>query len=257
LTVLEGFDAAYPPAPALVAGKAFAGFYVGGAALNVWTPAEVKSLHAMGIIRGMPIVVAPLGWQWAGGIEGTLRVLVDEALAWGIKAGMPLCVDIEQSLADKIGAQMNDVAKAWAKVTYDARLDDWVYGSVGTCSSFSGGHWVAQWGPEPANWDIWQYQGGNVIDLDRAKQNVVFMNTNLGAPPPIPPGGMRVNPSLPLMQHGHTGAAVSSLQKVLGNVAVDGVFGPHTEQSVRNFQANHGLAVDGIVGQHTYEAIFP
>ncbi len=33
---------------------------------------------------------------------------------------------------------------------------------------------------------------------------------------------------------------------------VDGVFGPRTNQAVREYQGDHGLAVDGIVGPNTW-----
>ena len=36
---------------------------------------------------------------------------------------------------------------------------------------------------------------------------------------------------------------------------VDGIFGPKTEERVRNFQGNEGLAVDGVVGTDTWTAL--
>lgn len=36
------------------------------------------------------------------------------------------------------------------------------------------------------------------------------------------------------------------------NLAVDGVFGPETEDRVRRFQQNWGLTVDGVVGPQTW-----
>jgi len=38
-------------------------------------------------------------------------------------------------------------------------------------------------------------------------------------------------------------------------VTVDGVFGPHTDAAVRDFQRQKGLTVDGIVGPHTWSAL--
>lgn len=51
------------------------------------------------------------------------------------------------------------------------------------------------------------------------------------------------------------GEDVKQVQRVL-NVAVDGYYGPVTEQAVRNFQKKAGLAVDGIVGPKTWEKLF-
>jgi peptidoglycan hydrolase-like protein with peptidoglycan-binding domain len=51
------------------------------------------------------------------------------------------------------------------------------------------------------------------------------------------------------------GRQVQLLQKALGNVKVDGVFGPETEAAVRSFQASAGLTVDGVVGPQTSAAL--
>lgn len=39
--------------------------------------------------------------------------------------------------------------------------------------------------------------------------------------------------------------------------AVDGDFGPRTEEAVKAFQGDHGLAGDGIAGPQTWEALLP
>jgi peptidoglycan hydrolase-like protein with peptidoglycan-binding domain/cell wall-associated NlpC family hydrolase len=51
------------------------------------------------------------------------------------------------------------------------------------------------------------------------------------------------------------GRQVTLLQRALGNVKVDGVFGPETEAAVRQFQASRGIAVDGVVGPQTTTAL--
>jgi peptidoglycan hydrolase-like protein with peptidoglycan-binding domain len=51
------------------------------------------------------------------------------------------------------------------------------------------------------------------------------------------------------------GRQVALLQRALGGIKVDGVFGPETEQAVRSFQASSGLAVDGVVGANTSAAL--
>jgi len=62
---------------------------------------------------------------------------------------------------------------------------------------------------------------------------------------------------------GDTGDDVKRFQrvfarmKVLGPSDVDGVFGPQTEQVVRDFQESNGLVVDGVVGPITWSHVHP
>ena len=62
---------------------------------------------------------------------------------------------------------------------------------------------------------------------------------------------------------GDTGDDVKRLQRVfarnksLGPDAVDGVFGPRTEQAVKEFQQANGLVADGVVGPVTWSHVHP
>ena len=68
------------------------------------------------------------------------------------------------------------------------------------------------------------------------------------------------------VMRGDTGAPVIAIQYYLNYVAsfldtvnpitVDGIFGPETEEAVREFQQTYGLAVDGIVGRETYNKLY-
>ncbi len=58
-----------------------------------------------------------------------------------------------------------------------------------------------------------------------------------------------------VLTEGSEGRQVQLLQQALGNVGVDGVFGPETEEAVKSFQARNGLTVDGIVGPQTSAAL--
>jgi peptidoglycan hydrolase-like protein with peptidoglycan-binding domain len=50
------------------------------------------------------------------------------------------------------------------------------------------------------------------------------------------------------------GRQVEMLQEALG-VAIDGIYGPETEEAVRSYQSERGLTVDGIVGPATIAAL--
>jgi peptidoglycan hydrolase-like protein with peptidoglycan-binding domain len=58
-----------------------------------------------------------------------------------------------------------------------------------------------------------------------------------------------------MLSYESEGRQVELLQQALGGITVDGVFGPQTEEAVREFQAGHGLTVDGIVGPSTAAAL--
>jgi peptidoglycan hydrolase-like protein with peptidoglycan-binding domain len=70
------------------------------------------------------------------------------------------------------------------------------------------------------------------------------------APGPPPPRSCTVN--LPVLEQGASGPAVVAVQKLVGGLTVDGVFGPQTRQHVITAQLQAGLAGDGIVGTHTW-----
>lgn len=59
-----------------------------------------------------------------------------------------------------------------------------------------------------------------------------------------------------LLKQGSSGPAVKELQRLLtqcgyGCGNIDGIFGPKTEEAVKNFQRDHGLEADGIAGEQT------
>jgi hypothetical protein len=59
------------------------------------------------------------------------------------------------------------------------------------------------------------------------------------------------------LSRGHSGAGVFQVQDQLRRsgekVAVDGLYGPKTEQAVKDFQSKHGLEPSGVVDQATGE----
>ena len=58
----------------------------------------------------------------------------------------------------------------------------------------------------------------------------------------------------PLVRRGSNGPAVRKVQGILG-LAVDGAFGPATQQAVILFQQAAGLEADGVVGPRTWAAL--
>ena len=54
---------------------------------------------------------------------------------------------------------------------------------------------------------------------------------------------------------GDSGEAVSAVQSMFRQVAVDGQFGAQTEAAVRSIQAMFGLTADGIVGSETWHLL--
>lgn len=60
-----------------------------------------------------------------------------------------------------------------------------------------------------------------------------------------------------VLKRGDVGEEVKILQKQLGGLDVDGIFGVLTEFAVRQFQKDNNLLVDGIVGAQTWGALFP
>lgn len=59
----------------------------------------------------------------------------------------------------------------------------------------------------------------------------------------------------PTLRQGARGEQVRVLQRNLGGLAADGVFGPRTTESVKRFQRANGLKADGIVGRRTWGAL--
>jgi peptidoglycan hydrolase-like protein with peptidoglycan-binding domain len=64
---------------------------------------------------------------------------------------------------------------------------------------------------------------------------------------------------LPIVRQGSSGSAVRVLQQVLNfkgfKLEVDGQFGWHTLEAVKEFQQNNGLVVDGVVDAKTWQRL--
>ena len=57
------------------------------------------------------------------------------------------------------------------------------------------------------------------------------------------------------IQRGSRGDAVAALQRTLGGLTADGVFGAMTEAAVKSYQQSKELAADGVVGPNVWNAL--
>lgn len=102
----------------------------------------------------------------------------------------------------------------------------------------------------------------SIADIARYKLNTAPQTPSAPVPAPsapAPPRCVRIA-SRRTLRRGDSGPSVKVLQNALigrgYNVgAVDGQFGPKTEQQVKCFQQGAGLSADGIVGPQTWAAL--
>jgi hypothetical protein len=106
----------------------------------------------------------------------------------------------------------------------------------------------------------------------RESQHAPFLSTPSSSAPVVSPGGpvqtasTRPAPSsavvpasssslrLPTLRRGSRGPDVQTAQRALG-ITADGIFGPGTENAVRQYQRSRGLTPDGVIGPATWAAL--
>lgn len=92
------------------------------------------------------------------------------------------------------------------------------------------------------------------IELTRdaaSKLTAATLRSVLGVNVPAP---VRPSPR-PTLRQGDRGEHVRVLQRNLGGLTADGIFGPKTTDAVRKFQRSKKLTADGIVGPKTWAAL--
>jgi peptidoglycan hydrolase-like protein with peptidoglycan-binding domain len=96
---------------------------------------------------------------------------------------------------------------------------------------------------------------GALVALAAGPTAAALSGGSVAASAAADPGPATTTEHTIVLSAGSEGRQVRLLQKALGDVKVDGVFGPETEAAVRSFQASKGLSVDGIVGPQTTAAL--
>ena len=115
--------------------------------------------------------------------------------------------------------------------------------------------WVAKYGSQPPelvrHYAGWQYTGtarmpGVAGEVDKSwfYNDLSAGNTHRGK-----------EYNMNLLRMGDRGQQVQVLQKLLGGLATDGIFGPQTRAAVEKYQAQNDLTVDGIAGPQTWERL--
>lgn len=108
------------------------------------------------------------------------------------------------------------------------------------------------------------YGPANKVALDLANELYIDGLWGIFKPGQQPiPGPVVTPPDNSMLKIGSYGERVKKLQygmkkifsSYAGHLAVDGQFGPQTDQAVRVFQRRSGLGVDGVVGPKTAEAL--
>jgi lysozyme len=108
-----------------------------------------------------------------------------------------------------------------------------------------------------AEFPNWVRAGGKVLaGLVRRRNSEMlmfqgFLDANYDGKPDTGPTAHAVDEPKPVLKRGSPFTSeVTRLQNLLG-IYIDGIFGPKTEQAVRDFQQAKGLGVDGMVGPQT------
>ena len=108
---------------------------------------------------------------------------------------------------------------------------------------------------------LWEHFGGNSCPCHKliwASANDYGTRVVARYRQALADNGLRPStPTRPTLRIGDHGAAVHELQRDFNtltdaHLAVDGAFGPRTQQTVENLQRFFHLQVDGIVGPHTW-----
>ncbi|SCZ14333.1 D-alanyl-D-alanine carboxypeptidase [Rhodococcus erythropolis] len=145
------------------------------------------------------------------------------------------------------------------------RMPSGLVAKVNTGLELFGGsvYWGRRWNtPDEMHFQMAWREGDARNDAFAAKLRAGYLGIYGGGANPAPAPNPAPSTSRPTLRRGDTGEHVRYLQDLLNRLyasysrlAVDGDFGPATENVVRQMQGRIGIGVDGIVGPATWRAM--
>lgn len=182
----------------------------------------------------------------------------------------PIFIDIEQ---EQIVSYAKIIAKAFCDRVASEGFEAGVYSTTSIfknqLKNFSGYmKWVAYPSSKApsGDYDLWQYSWKGIVPGIKEK---VDLDTWLKQPTPKPqptpePKGDTCMLEVKVLKKGDSCYQVKTIQRILRElgykvkgklVAVDGSYGPVTDNCVKQFQQNWGLKVTGIVDETTWSRL--
>jgi GH25 family lysozyme M1 (1,4-beta-N-acetylmuramidase) len=260
-----------------VAGVIIRAGYRGYSAGTIKTDAKYQSNIAAAEAVGLPVGVY---WYTTAKSKAEAKDEADYLLKLikGHKLSFPVFLDLEyapgrKGRADSISAARRTMyAVTWLErvnaAGYDVGVycnpDFWADGLVSDkLKKYA--RWIARYGAKcPVDCDMWQYtstatgslygQSGGYIDASHCYTDFIGGATSKFA------GGAttakkEATKDMDTLRRGDEGQQVKVLQKLLGGLTVDGIFGAGTETAVKAYQTTKGLTADGICGPLTWDAL--
>ena len=179
----------------------------------------------------------------------------------GKKFDIGVWYDVEGKMLN--AANLNDIVQAFIDrmaqrgYTCGVYSNEWVF--TGKLKKCQAPRWIAKWTKnQPSiSYKIWQFGGEtNLIRSNKVAGVTCDQNYLQGdiSKPVVPEKKNNAEISMQMIKRGSKGKSVKIWQIILGNVTVDGDFGPATEAATRKWQAAHNLNSDGVVGPLTWKA---
>lgn len=184
------------------------------------------------------------------------------------KLDLPVWIDMEDNATSgkATKSQLAAACKAFCAAMEDAGYTAGVYASTSWFTSKIGSlgslrKWVAQYNDRctySGSYDMWQYSSTEIVPGFSGRRDVNKAYTLFDSKTPALKGYTGTFPKLPsrgYFKSGDKGTQVKYLQKLLNwlvnaGLAVDGIIGQKTINTVRAFQEDTGLVEDGLFGKN-------